>query len=40
VAVVIGLGLSWHYDTPSGPSIVAAAAGLFVLSRFAAIPRG
>jgi zinc transport system permease protein len=29
VAVVVGLGLSLHLDTPAGPSIVAAAAGAF-----------
>src|SRR5690606_39125130 len=32
VAVVAGLWLSLLFDTPAGPSIVAAAAGLFGLS--------
>lgn len=27
-----GLGLSYHYDTPAGPTIVCVAAGLFLLS--------
>lgn len=31
-AVVLGLVLSWHADTPVGPSIVVAAAGLFILT--------
>jgi len=33
LAVSLGLGGSWHYDTPSGPSIVVAAVGLFIASR-------
>jgi zinc transport system permease protein len=33
LAVTAGLGASWHFDTPSGPSIVVAAVVLFVLSR-------
>ncbi len=32
LAVVVGLNLSLLYDTPSGPSIVVAALGLFLLS--------
>lgn len=32
-AVGLGLGASWRWDTPSGPSIVTAAATLFLLSR-------
>ncbi len=32
LAVVGGLNLSLLYDTPSGPSIVVAALGLFLLS--------
>ncbi|MBD8492172.1 zinc ABC transporter permease subunit ZnuB [Pseudomonas syringae] len=32
VAVCAGLTLSWFKDTPAGPSIVVAAAGLFLLS--------
>ena len=33
LAVVGGLAASWHYDSPSGPSIVVAAVVLFLLSR-------
>jgi zinc transport system permease protein len=33
LAVSLGLGASWHYDTPSGPSIVVAAVVLFIASR-------
>ncbi|HYQ38249.1 MAG TPA: metal ABC transporter permease, partial [Pseudomonas sp.] len=32
LAVCAGLALSWHQDTPAGPSIVVSAAGLFLLS--------
>ncbi len=32
VAVLAGLWLSLRFDTPAGPSIVAAAAGIFALS--------
>ncbi len=32
VAVCLGLSLSWYQDTPAGPSIVVAAASLFLLS--------
>ncbi len=32
LAVAGGLTASWHWDTPAGPSIVLAAAGLFLLS--------
>ncbi len=32
VAVCLGLSLSWFQDTPAGPSIVVAAASLFLLS--------
>lgn len=32
LAVVIGLYLSWHWDTPTGPSIVVAATLLFMLT--------
>ena len=31
-SVMAGIALSWHVDTPAGPSIVISAAGLFVLS--------
>ncbi|PSW26689.1 zinc ABC transporter permease [Photobacterium swingsii] len=34
IAVIIGLAMSWHYDTPAGPSVVVAAAALFMLSQF------
>ena len=37
LAVCAGLALSWYKDTPAGPSIVVAAAGLFLLSF--ALPR-
>lgn len=33
LAVLGGLFASWRYDTPSGPSMVVAAAGLFVISK-------
>lgn len=36
-AVGLGLGASWYADTPSGPSIVAAAVALFALGQ--AVPR-
>lgn len=36
-AIAIGLGGSWQWDTPSGPSIVSVATALFLLSRM--IPR-
>lgn len=36
-AVALGLGGSWVWDTPSGPSIVTVATALFLASR--AIPR-
>ncbi len=35
VAVVFGLGGSWYWDTPAGPSIVVSAALLFLLSQAA-----
>jgi zinc transport system permease protein len=38
VSVCAGLSLSWYQDTPAGPSIVVAAALLFLLSL--AIPKG
>lgn len=37
LAVCAGLALSWYKDTPAGPSIVVAAAALFLLSF--ALPR-
>ncbi|WP_063344232.1 zinc ABC transporter permease subunit ZnuB [Vibrio jasicida] len=33
VAVLIGLSLSWHFDTPAGPSVVISATSLFMLSQ-------
>lgn len=30
-SVLAGIALSWHVDTPTGPSIVISAAGLFVV---------
>jgi zinc transport system permease protein len=40
LAVAAGLGLSLHLDTPSGPSIVAAAALLFALAQLPLGRRG
>jgi zinc transport system permease protein len=34
IAVVLGLGASYLWDTPAGPSIVISASGLFLLSQF------
>ncbi|MCM0147382.1 zinc ABC transporter permease subunit ZnuB [Photobacterium galatheae] len=34
ISVFIGLSMSWHYDTPAGPSVVVSAASLFLLSQF------
>ncbi|WP_070963528.1 zinc ABC transporter permease subunit ZnuB [Vibrio sonorensis] len=31
VAVLSGLSMSWHFDTPAGPSVVVAATALFIL---------
>ncbi|MFA0194001.1 zinc ABC transporter permease subunit ZnuB [Vibrio artabrorum] len=33
IAVCGGLGLSWFYDTPAGPSVVISAAAMFMLSQ-------
>ncbi len=33
-AVLSGLTLSWHLDTPAGPSVVISAAMIFILSQF------
>lgn len=33
IAVVLGLGASYLWDTPAGPSIVTSASGLFLLSQ-------
>lgn len=32
LSVILGIGASFQWDTPAGPSVVVAAAGLFVLS--------
>ena len=32
LAVCVGIAASWYLDTPTGPSIVVAAAGLFIMS--------
>ncbi|PAU86793.1 zinc ABC transporter permease [Pseudomonas sp. WN033] len=37
LAVLGGLALSWHLDTPAGPSIVVCAAGMFMLAL--SVPR-
>ncbi|CSB20766.1 zinc transport system permease protein [Vibrio cholerae] len=34
LSVIGGLALSWHFDTPAGPSVVVSAAVLFVLTQF------
>lgn len=33
IAVLLGLTLSWHYDTPAGPSVVISATAMFMLSQ-------
>ena len=33
IAVLMGLSLSWHFDTPAGPSVVISATFLFMLSQ-------
>ncbi|ELR67342.1 Zinc ABC transporter, inner membrane permease protein ZnuB [Photobacterium marinum] len=33
IAVMLGLAMSWHYDTPAGPSVVVSAAAIFMLSQ-------
>lgn len=35
LAVALGLAGSWQFDTPSGPSVVVAALGLFIVSQAA-----
>ena len=32
IAVAMGLYMSWHWDTPTGPSVVVAATSLFTLT--------
>lgn len=34
VSVLLGLTLSWHYDTPAGPSVVISSTLFFMLSQF------
>ncbi len=34
ISVLAGLTLSWHWDTPAGPSVVASASFVFLLSQF------
>lgn len=34
IAVLCGLTLSWHFDTPAGPSVVISATALFMLAQF------
>ncbi|GEM74747.1 zinc ABC transporter permease subunit ZnuB [Vibrio sagamiensis] len=34
VSVLMGLSLSWNFDTPAGPSVVISATSLFMLSQF------
>ncbi len=33
IAVLLGLSLSWHYDTPAGPSVVICATAMFMVSQ-------
>ncbi|WP_117233378.1 zinc ABC transporter permease subunit ZnuB [Vibrio maerlii] len=33
IAVCLGLALSWHFDTPAGPSVVISATAIFLLSQ-------
>jgi zinc transport system permease protein len=33
ISVLMGLSLSWHFDTPAGPSVVISATSLFMLSQ-------
>lgn len=34
LAVLSGLALSWHFDTPAGPSVVISASCMFMCSQF------
>ena len=34
ISVLMGLSLSWNFDTPAGPSVVISATSLFMLSQF------
>jgi zinc transport system permease protein len=40
ISALGGLWASWRLDTPTGPTIVAAAAGLFILSGIVSMLRG
>lgn len=33
IAVILGLTMSWHYDTPAGPSVVISATVMFLLTQ-------
>ncbi|MDN3610637.1 zinc ABC transporter permease subunit ZnuB [Vibrio ostreicida] len=33
IAVLLGLGLSWYFDTPAGPSVVISASAMFMLAQ-------
>ncbi len=34
IAVLAGIAMSWHWDTPAGPSVVLSASAMFMLSQF------
>jgi zinc transport system permease protein len=38
-SVLIGIALSWHYDTPAGPSVVVCSALLFSLAQLKKAPQ-
>ena len=38
IAVAMGLYMSWHWDTPTGPSIVVGASLLFTLTFLLPMP--
>jgi zinc transport system permease protein len=33
ISVIVGLSMSWHWDTPAGPSVVLASTFMFMLSH-------
>ncbi|MDA0148042.1 zinc ABC transporter permease subunit ZnuB [Vibrio sp. LaRot3] len=33
IAVLLGLSMSWHFDTPAGPSVVISATAMFLLGQ-------
>ncbi|MCG7489557.1 zinc ABC transporter permease subunit ZnuB [Vibrio sp. Of14-4] len=39
IAVLVGLSMSWNYDTPAGPSVVISATSMFMLAQLYR-PRG